>query len=696
MMREINRKIAKVPSLENWSSRLDVGEVTRMINDLASTRGRSALSPKIRDTLLTLLTKGSPPPRHFLSDLGVTRDCFPDPERWIWDLFEKEPKKFLALLKQRIKMIDLDAIAGPISLDEKIGGRFPLPMPEQVIQEGPEKYRCIMDFSRVPDGGFPEFIEGQGPPTANKGYHKEETGCSFPTIPDKETMMMACPNGYISTNDLAGCFWQIKQHEKVLHMQIIVLWIPGWEEPRYYVLMTNAMGTAAAPASCVALHVGLIILADKYKPGILSTKDYTKPEAYGLKVDKKRKWTDFLAKEPERRVNPRKWVYLQGASRGKWKTGGKLEMYLVHIDDVNVFGKDYKTCLLRTMYLRDFYSRINLLVSPKIDPTPLQIQVVTGHEANMESNPMTIGYAEKKWEKFRESIVPLLESRDDTRFTAAHLLRAGGHFLHLAEVFFYLKPICIPFSRWLGTLNQICKQDKKLWREIMLKTTLVPRPLKTLLSKAWVTANQEVVMNVGWRLSSEVDTVRTLSTDACSQSDHDAIPYWLVKGHWHPAGFGAVDHESGTRSMFYLPEDHPLALRTIQFQEMFCAVGWILRRGQRGETIIIYVDNSCAEWWLRTFKSGDIYIALVWILADFVHENRIHLIVKRSDSKAIAADPLSRWFDEGSVGYDKKAFEQTKKDWVERASFWRIPPKGQVVRFEWLNLFERVLELEEL
>ena len=139
MMGEINRKIAKVPSLENWSSRLDVGEVTRMINDLASTRGRSALSPKIRDTLLTLLTKGSPPPRHFLSDLGVTRDCFPDPERWIWDLFEKEPKKFLALLKQRIKMIDLDAIAGPISLDEKIGGRFPLPMPEQVIQEGPEK-----------------------------------------------------------------------------------------------------------------------------------------------------------------------------------------------------------------------------------------------------------------------------------------------------------------------------------------------------------------------------------------------------------------------------------------------------------------------------------------------------------------------------------------------------------------------------
>jgi len=87
MMGEINRKIAKVPSLENWSSRLDVGEVTRMINDLASTRGRSALSPKIRDSLLKLMTKGSPPPRHFLSDLGVTRDCFPDPEVWIWDLF---------------------------------------------------------------------------------------------------------------------------------------------------------------------------------------------------------------------------------------------------------------------------------------------------------------------------------------------------------------------------------------------------------------------------------------------------------------------------------------------------------------------------------------------------------------------------------------------------------------------------------
>ena len=229
-----------------------------------------------------------------------------------------------------------------------------------------------------------------------------------------------------------------------------------------------------------------------------------------------------------------------------------------------------------------------------------------------------------------------------------------------------------------------------------MKTTLVPRALKTLLSKAWRTANQEVVMNVGWRLSSEVDTVRTLSTDACSQSDHDAIPDWLVKGKWHPAGFGAVEHKSGVRSMFYLPKDHPLARRTIQFQEMFCAVGWILRRARREETVIIYVDNSCAEWWLRSFKSGDIYIALVWILADFIHENRIHLIVKRSDSKEIAADPLSRWFDKKSVEFDKKAFEQTKKDWGERAKFWKIPPKGPIVRFKWQELFERVLGLEEL
>ena len=107
MMGEINRKIAKVPSLEKWSSRLNVGEVTRMINELAETKGRSALSPKIRDSILNLMYIGSPPPRHFLADLGVTRDHFPDPERWIWDLFESEPEKFLALLKQRLKMIDL-------------------------------------------------------------------------------------------------------------------------------------------------------------------------------------------------------------------------------------------------------------------------------------------------------------------------------------------------------------------------------------------------------------------------------------------------------------------------------------------------------------------------------------------------------------------------------------------------------------
>ena len=690
-MEVVDRKTALIPSLKKWKPRLRGDVVDQMIEELAKTKGKASLSAQKRSTLRRLLNEGSPPPRRFLADLGVTRHDFPDPENWIYDLFVGEPKKYLALLKQRIKMMDLGALAGPISLDEEIEGRLPMPMPETVIQEGPDKYRCIMDFSRVPDGDYEEFEEGQGPPTANKGYHKQEKGCSFPGIPDKEALMMANPKGFISTNDLSGMFWQCKQHATVLHMQIVILWIPGWREPLYLVLMTNAMGTAGAPASCVALHVGLVELADKLSPGILSTTDYTMPTAYGLKVDKDLKWTDFLAKDPVRRVNPRKWVYLQGAAYGKWKTGTKLEQFLVHIDDVNVYGPDFDTCLMRCTYLRNFYRKIRFKISPKIDETPVQLQTVTGHDADLGADPMTIGYSDKKWESFRESIVPLLESEDETMFTFESLLKAGGHLLHISEVFFYLKPICIPFSRWLGKLNHICKQDKRKWREIMKKKSRVPRSLKELLSKAWDSACSEVSLSVGWRMSSEIDAHRILSTDACSQSDHTSIPDWMVKSKWHPAGFGAVEHGTGTRTMFYLPKDHPLALRTIQFQELFMAVGWVINRAKPGETVVIYVDNTCAEWWLRGYKAKDLYIALIWILADFIRDNRIHLIVRRSDSSHIAADPLSRWFD-----YDKEDLKSAEDDWEVRAGDWQIPPEGPTVDFDWEGLFGEVLELESL
>ena len=165
----------------------------------------------------------------------------------------------------------------------------------------------------------------------------------------------------------------------------------------------------------------------------------------------------------------------------------------------------------------------------------------------------------------------------------------------------------------------------------------------------------------------------------------------MVKSKWHPAGFGAVEHGTGTRTMFYLPKDHPLALRTIQFQELFMAVGWVINRAKPGETVVIYVDNTCAEWWLRGYKAKDLYIALIWILADFIRDNRIHLIVRRSDSSHIAADPLSRWFD-----YDKEDLKSAEDDWEVRAGDWQIPPEGPTVDFDWEGLFGEVLELESL
>ena len=75
-----------------------------------------------------------------------------------------------------------------------------------------------------------------------------------------------------------------------------------------------------------------------------------------------------------------RWVYLQGAAFGKWKTGTKMEQYLIHVDDVNVYGPTFQITKERSDYLRGFYGRINLLLSDKVDPTPTAIAEVTGRE----------------------------------------------------------------------------------------------------------------------------------------------------------------------------------------------------------------------------------------------------------------------------------------------------------------------------
>ena len=123
------------------------------------------------------------------------------------------------------------------------------------------------------------------------------------------------------------------------------------------------------------------------------------------------------------------------------------------------------------------------------------------------------------------------------------------------------------------------------------------------------------------------------------------------------------------------------------------SVGWILERGKEGETIVIYTDNVCAEFWMRKYKASNIYIALVWMLANFIRENRIHLIVKRASSKKIAADPLSRMFPGESL---KKERKEAEEDWEIRAGRWSIPKSGTVVDFDWEGLYAEVLEWEEL
>ena len=128
-MNEIEQLLEGVPQLESWKTRIDVGEVREMMKSLARDKTKTQLSAKMRDTILRLLIKGSTPPKKFLADIGVTAKNFRDPARWILTLFTKEPEKYLALLKQRVKMLRLGALAGPVTLNQKIGGDFLSPCP---------------------------------------------------------------------------------------------------------------------------------------------------------------------------------------------------------------------------------------------------------------------------------------------------------------------------------------------------------------------------------------------------------------------------------------------------------------------------------------------------------------------------------------------------------------------------------------
>ena len=639
-------------------------------------KGHRMPQHKVR-ALLEILEQGTRPPKEFLEERGYSAEDFRDPDSWIRKVAKGEPKGYIALLKQRKKMFTLGALAGPLpeGLESDVFGKKPIPMPEFVIEEGPEKHRVIMDFSAKPSDprnsgpGSDDF-------TANTGYDKAETSCTFPDIRDKAAFVAAFGGGKASLVDIKGMFWQIPQHKDVLHYQVVPLILPGDSEVSYYVLMTNAMGTSGAPAGCVSLHILLLELAELYSPGKLTTKDYKGPESYGLVKESDKKWEDFLVKPHESKQNDQKWVGLRGETFGRFKTGSTMLCDLLHMDDNNIGGSDVEPNQISTNYLLDFYKRINLKVSKKHPTTPTDDPILTGHLASLPKQ--LIGFTTEKWQKVETCLAPVLEGKP---VRVGDLLKLAGLLTNLAEVFPEVKIHFIPLSRWLGGMNEICKTDKAKWRVYMDKTMVVPPPLVDLIRSGWEKARGQKWASVKDLLYTEADASMVVSTDASG----DSVEF--------PSGIGAVVHSvvggqgslvPGTKTMILIPKDHPMNDRPIAWTELFMSVLWVIRLGRVGEVLVLYTDNSASEHWMDKFKAKPLYVALIIILSSVCLERRIKLIIKRSDTDNIPADPLSRWID-GT---------KSAEEWVRRAGKWGIPSEGPRITCDWQGLWNSVVEIE--
>ena len=319
-----------VKSVENWESRIRVDRIRMLMNE----QGR--LSANKRKALLEALTVGTRPPKEFLEGWGYTAKDYRDPIKWVTSLRNGEPGAYLAFLKQRLKMLELGALAwlgeGRAALSIPVKGKLPIPMPEHVISkedhEGEDSYRTIMDWSKKPTR-----LSGRGPlnPSANRGFARDEVSVSFPDIRDKAALVAAFKGGYISLVDLRGMFWLFRQHPSVLHYQVIPLLLPHWEEVKFYVLMTNAMGSSGAPAGCMHIHLLLLEIADKLKPGALTTDVYKRPVEQGLTSEATADWRQYIHRPHASKENTFPWVNTRGMIFGRYRTEGRMLKNLLHI-----------------------------------------------------------------------------------------------------------------------------------------------------------------------------------------------------------------------------------------------------------------------------------------------------------------------------------------------------------------------------
>ena len=152
-------------------------------------------------------------------------------------------------------MFTLGALAGPLPRGFGIGSFWKKTDPNAGIcyRRGTrETPNVIMDFSAKPSDPRNSGPSGDDF-TANTGYDRAETSCTFPDIRDKAAFVAAFGGGKcIAGRYQWECFGKYHNTKDVLHYQVVPLMLPGDSEVSYYVLMTNAMGTSGAPAGCVS------------------------------------------------------------------------------------------------------------------------------------------------------------------------------------------------------------------------------------------------------------------------------------------------------------------------------------------------------------------------------------------------------------------------------------------------------------
>ena len=199
---KIETLLPGVKIVDEWKSRVDVAKLRKMMD---TKRGR--LSAAKRTALLKALTEGTRPPKEFLEEWGYSCEDFRDPVAWMKSVRNGEPGAYIAFLKQRLKMFEMGAVAflgvGKKALNKKVKGKNPIPLPETIITEGPDKNRTIVDWSVGPG-----TLSGKGPanPSANEGFASNEVSCTFPDLRDKAAMIAAFGGGWMTLLDIKGMF----------------------------------------------------------------------------------------------------------------------------------------------------------------------------------------------------------------------------------------------------------------------------------------------------------------------------------------------------------------------------------------------------------------------------------------------------------------------------------------------------------